>query len=514
MKTLVKRDYQERRINEVLDNIEDVKTIVSQLPTGGGKTVEFSQIALRYYFKHKRSVVIAVHRIELLNQAVKTITASGITPKVVTSKTRTFQYGCIYVCMVKSLTNRLHLIEDAGLVIIDECHVADFKQLHEIFDKAVIVGFTATPISATKKDPLKNYYSKIVVGPQINQLIADGHLAQNITRCPKEVIDYTQFEIDNRKGDFNERQMSDEYSKPRCVINTVYNYRKYCRPEKTIVFNVTKEHSKAVNDAFLDCGYNSRHLDSDASEEERAEILKWFAENDDAILNNVMIATVGFDEPTIRNVILNFSTLSLVKFLQCCGRGGRRLPDKDSFNIIDMGGNCIRFGDWNDDRDWESLFYDPPIPGNGVAPVKTCPNCECLVYASTMVCNNLTANGEVCGYEWERKEKALEKIMEEMVVITRHIDIPKLISKNKAKHDYYTFLDMGIEVVRSLYAAFPEPSEGYIIKAFDKYYNMCIQWYRDTLAGKDGNILDISDSQWHITRAKNHFNNLIKKMKP
>ena len=73
-----------------------------------------------------------------------------------------------------------------------------------------------------------------------------------------------------------------------------------------------------------------------------------------------MIATVGFDEPTVINILLNFSTLSVVKFIQCCGRGGRPIDEdlalrlgvepKSFFNIIDMGGNCIRFGDWNDDR--------------------------------------------------------------------------------------------------------------------------------------------------------------------
>ncbi|MBK7345805.1 MAG: hypothetical protein IPI98_02525 [Chitinophagaceae bacterium] len=95
--------------------------------------------------------------------------------------------------------------------------------------------------------------------------------------------------------------------------------------------------------------------------------------------------------------------LSLTKFIQCCGRGGRVIDEdfierfhsdypyelslKNHFNIIDLGGNYERFGDWSDDRNWKSIFYNPERAGDGIAPVKTCPSCEGLLHAAKKVCD-------------------------------------------------------------------------------------------------------------------------------
>ncbi|TXI13270.1 MAG: hypothetical protein E6Q68_01790, partial [Polynucleobacter sp.] len=277
----------------------------------------------------------------------------------------------------------------------------------------------------------------------------------------------------------------------------------FCFGKKTIIFNVNIEHSKAVNDALVFCGHNSRHLDSNS--EDREEILEWFSKTPNAILCNVMIATVGFDEPTIENVILNFSTLSLVKFIQCCGRGSRKLEWKNYFNIIDMGGNAIRFGDWSDDRDWEYIFNNPDQPGEGVAPVKTCPECEGIVHAATRVCNLTNIKGEICGYEFERKKVKEEQDLSESVVITKGIDIEYLVKKNRNKYDYFTFMQMAEGVVRNMHEQNSEITEEIYEKYFNAYYGLCIVWYRDTLAGKNGGLMDITDSQWHIKRAKANF---------
>jgi len=499
------------------------------LPTGGGKTVCFAQLAMDFEREFNKSVLVLVHRVELLKQAAETFRKmTKADPCLITSKSSEFKFARVYIGMVESTMSRLHLLHNVGMVIIDECHIQNFNKVHEIFKNEYIVGVTATPKSASKKDPLKNYYKCIVCGPQISELIDLGFLAQNVTRCPKDIVDATKFEIDRMKGDYNERQMSDEYRLPHHVVNVVKNYDRFCLGGKTLVFNVTIEHSKKVNDMFVLCGYNSRHLDSNCSEQERADMIQWFKETEDAILNNVMIATVGFDEPTIKNIILNFSTLSLVKYIQCAGRGGRVVDDefinrfqadypyeleqKNYFNIIDMGGNCIKFGDWNDDRDWEYIFDNPDLPGNGVAPVKTCPQCEGLVHAATMICPLQDEHGDFCGYQFQRKKRMEEQDMEEVILITKGIDIDKLIGKHRKKYEYYTFFELGVDVVKLMIEKYGRnPSENTVNRYFKIYYRLCINWYNKTLAHLEDHMEDISDSAWHIKRAKINFNNLIKK---
>lgn len=523
------RDYQFLQIDRIWDYILQDKDICAQLPTGGGKTVEFTLLTQRYFrtFTDK-SVLITVHRKELMAQAAKTIKEMlDIDACLITADTKHYKVSRVYIAMVGSLEARLHLLlSNIGLVIIDECHVANFNKIHEIFTEALILGFSATPVSTSKKKPLKDYYDVIVVGPQINELIALGFLSQNITRCPKDIVDSTKLEISRINGDYDEKKMSMEFRKPRFVGNVVKSYHKYCRGKKTIVFNVTIEHSKEVCEQFVLCGYNARHLASD-NESERDEILKWFKETEDAILCNVMIATVGYDEPTVRNIILNFSTLSIVKFIQCSGRGGRVINEewinkfhqdypyevqlKSSFNIIDLGGNTTRFGDWNDDRDWNRLFHYPGSPANGIAPKKTCPDCEGLVAASATLCTCLDSKGNACLHEFVRKKSLVEQDLEEMILITKGINIEDVIKKNSNKYSYYTFLNMATDVVKEMYMAHPEPEEHHKVKYFKAYYLLCIDWYKKTLA--NDTLSDITHDSWHIKRAKNNFNNLIEKYK-
>lgn len=527
------REYQSKHIDAVVSELPVYRSVLAQMPTGGGKTVEFAIIAQRYIRSFvetsSKAVLVLVHRQELMQQAAKTIKEiCGIDATLITSEQKKFIVNRVYIGMVDSTISRLDLIHNVGLVIIDECHVANFNKMHNVFLEELIIGFSATPIATSKKEPLNKYYKCIITGPQIKELIELGFLAQNITRCPKEVVDATKFSIDSLKGDYNERQMSTEYRLPKFVTNVIKNYHKYCYGEKTIVFNVNIEHSREVAECFRACGFNAKHLASD-NEAERAEILQWFKETEDAILCNVMIATVGFDEPTVRNIIVNFATLSLVKFIQCCGRGGRIIDEefiekyhsyykyqlklKSTFNIIDLGANYVRFGDWNDDRDWDYIFHNPERAKDGIAPCKTCPECEGLVHAAATICNLTNEKGEVCGYEFERIKTPEEMDLEEMIMITKGINIDDLMRKNKSKYEYYTMLDMGHEAVMGLLKEHPKPSEGKKQLAFRAYYAKCCDWWVKFMAVKREyqNKQSIEHCAWHIKRAKNNFDTILAK---
>jgi hypothetical protein len=43
------------------------------------------------------------------------------------------------------------------------------------------------------------------------------------------------------------------------------------------------------------------------------------------------------------------------------GRGSRRLPNKKSFTIIDLGNNTERFGEWHAPLDWQLIFDKPEV---------------------------------------------------------------------------------------------------------------------------------------------------------
>lgn len=518
-----KRDYQEKHISEVVDAIENHRTVVAQLPTGGGKTVEFGEIVKMYLRNHidieMGPTLILVHREELLYQAAKSVKEIlGFEPCLITSDTDRFWIARVYIGMVESTMSRLHMIVNPSLIIIDECHIQNFNKVHKFFKNAKILGWSATPISASKKEPLKNYYSRIICGPQIKQLIKDGYLSQNITRAPDNGIDLNTFQYDRLIGDYNQRQLAQTYSMSNNIEQCINKYWDFCLHKKTLIFNVNIEHSKEVNRYFNVCGIPSKHLDSNSKD--RAEIFEWFKTTPNAVLNSVMIPTMGFDEPTVEAVMLNFSTLSLVKFIQTCGRGSRIIDEyfiekfqhdypyplklKSTFDIIDMGSNWKNFGDWNDERNWERLFWYPDLPGDGVAPVKTCHSCKALVHAAVRMC-------PYCEYIFPKKP-GQQIDMEEMILITKGIDVNALTERSEKKYKYYPFFALAVDVVQTMQETYgKEPSQNVIDRFFRIYFNLCVEWYSKSLGKEEDEIDDISNSMWHINKAKNNFNSLILK---
>jgi superfamily II DNA or RNA helicase len=513
------RPYQTEQVNQAIREVSLKRKVLIQLPTGGGKTYEFAMIAKRYIDKIEKSVLVIVHREELMNQAKSTLEFfTGKKCRLIDRTTKKRYDSEIYIAMIDSLINRLDLITNVGLIIIDEAHIASFNKIHEFFGEELLLGFTATPISSSLKRPINGFYSSIVTGPQISELIKNRYLAQNVTRIPKNLIDKSKFEVDKMTGDFKEKYVADEYSRAPNIANTVKAYDRYCKGEKTLIFNVNIDHSKMVDQILNIIGVNSRHIDAGSSsrpsirpgfKSEREEILDWFKYSEDAVLNNVMIVTVGFDEPTVLNIILNFDTMSLTKYIQCSGRGGRKIPGKDYFRIIDMGSNWTRFGDWSDDRDWNEIFNNPAKAGTGMAPYKTCPQCEGLIHASLMTCPLINEVGEICGYNFDKGVAKEEIKIDDWVVVTEAIVEENKINKDVTESTFFS--DEADRIIDNMLSKSSSLSQDRTSKAFSEYYGSLCNWWRKEMANRnDSNIKDITSSAWHIRRARGNFDVRLK----
>lgn len=485
---------QERLVNGLAKKLFDgIRKVVGQQPTGGGKTVIFANISHRYIQRSDKNVLILVHRKELLKQTRKTLyNAFEIECHSIVAGTKYVPPCRVYVAMVETAYRRIEKIKNIGLVIIDEAHIASFNKVHEHYPDQYIIGFTATPLSSSKKRPMNIFYEDIVCGASIKELIEEGLLCQNITYAPKETVD--RLELEKKGNDFDDHSMSIAFSKPKYIHNTVTAYEKYDKGAKAIVFNVGVDHSKEVAKAFTEAGYNCRHLDSNTSDVERDRILLWFKNTPGAILCNVGIATVGFDEPTIECVIVNKATMSMPLWLQMCGRGSRTSEGKKIFTIIDMGGNWAVHGDWNQDRDWQRIFFNPPKPGEeGVAPVKSCPKCEAIIHASISICPH-------CQYEYPPKEITVEQELSEFVQVTKNIDVLKIIEQNKDKKEYYAFFKIGKDLA--------EQAKNTVANMSDENANFILQKY-DELARVWTKNHKKRYNKWHQELAKDHlFNEL------
>lgn len=359
--------FQEKTVSTILDEFENNDenfNLLYQLPTGGGKTVIFSEITRRYIEKFGKKVLILTHRIELSVQTSKQLNNIRVANKIINSEVKKLsdedkQLSC-YIAMVETLNNRLtedeNFLEGVGLVIVDEAHYNSFRKIFQYFLNANILGVTATPLSSNKSLPLKDNYNKLIVGECISSLIDSGYLSSAETFTYD--VNLHGLKI-GTNGDFTVSSSEVVYGNHFMQEKLLFAYEEVAVGQKTLIFNSGIETSIRVEETFKKRGFKIRHLDSTFSDKDRKDVLEWFKVTPDAILTSVGILTTGFDEPTVKVIILNRATRSLTLYHQMIGRGSRKLPNKSEFKIIDLGNNVRRFGIWQDFINWQDAFRFP-----------------------------------------------------------------------------------------------------------------------------------------------------------
>jgi len=372
------RPYQLGAVDEIRAAFKDSKRVVLCLPTGAGKTVVFSEIVRRVLEKGRR-VAIVTHRRELLSQAGKLNRCN--------------------ILMVETLNNQIKrgkvVLSSYDLLVIDEAHIGNFRKILEGFD-GFVIGATATPIS---KPPMAQSYSKLINSVGIGELIAQGYLCNPITYAMHPV---DTSKIASRMGEFTAQGLDDAFNRPKVYEGVVQEYVKRWKDKKAIVFCVNIEASINTAEAFAkELGEGRVYcVHSKQSAIERADLIEEFTASKYGILVNCGIATTGFDCPDIQVVVVNRATKSVALWLQMVGRGSRPTANKSAFTILDFGENVHRLGFWQEARDWGKAFAgEQNKKGQGVAPVKDCPCCGAVLYASARFC-------EFCGEVFATEKKA------------------------------------------------------------------------------------------------------------
>lgn len=358
--------YQIEDVNKIFKVLHEKQHdyhLLYQLPTGGGKTVIFSEITRRFINEFNENVLVLTHRIELCKQTSKMLKHFNVKNKIIDSDIKIadeeHEVNC-YVAMVETLNNRLNddkfNIKNIGLVIIDEAHFNSFTKIFKFYENCFFLGVTATPLSSNIKEPMYGNYNSLITGASIHDLIQNNYLSRP---------NYTHYNIGlgmlkvGANGDYTVKSSDDLYASADMLNKTLKAYYETSLNKKTLIFNNGIKTSLEVYDTFKKANLPVKHLDHSYTNEERRDILKWFKHTPNAIITSVSILTTGFDEPTIESIILNRATRSIALYFQMIGRGSRLLPNKNSFQITDLGNNIVRFGFWHDPMDWHYIFKYP-----------------------------------------------------------------------------------------------------------------------------------------------------------
>lgn len=386
------RDYQDNAVSKTYNAFRKNKKVIMSLPTGGGKTVIFAAITKRAVDKGN-SVTILVHRIELVKQTFNMLLNFGITANLIVAGQKT-QPGRVNIAMVETFNKRYrHCINDLGidLLIVDEAHIGNFRKLIKPFDKYVL-GVSASPIAASRTDPLNSYFGDIVVPIQIGELIGMGYLSRGITYS----IDYDFGQLKKRAGEFTEASLLKEFRKPVLYEGAIEFYEKYCSGQKAMCFCVNVEHSELTAQDFWNAGHRSAHVDGKTPQDERNHRITGYTHGTTDVLCNCGITTTGFDHVHTRCIIQNYATTQLAKKVQTEGRGGRIFQDlkniftqkKDTFIIIDLGRNYARHGLYGQPIDWEGIFHQPSRATNPKEDKKLieCDKCAAIIKITNPKC--------------------------------------------------------------------------------------------------------------------------------
>ena len=322
------------------------------LPTGGGKTVVAANIIRRAAEAGKR-VLILTHRREILKQ---------------TSFKLPFDHGLIqaglnidldYPIQIASIqtlwarcirTDKVPL-PAADVIIVDEAHhiaARTWRLILEAYPSARRIGMSATPCRSHGRG-LGNYFTKIIEGPQIPELIKLKHLVPTIYYAPANP---DLRGVETRQGDYVVSQLSDRMNRADLVGDIVSNWHKHGQRRKTLVFCVDVAHSVHVRDEFLKSDVRAEHVDGSTPKTERDAILARLAAGETEVVSNCMVLTEGFDLPTIGCIVLARPTKQIGLFRQMAGRGLRPAPDKTNLILIDHSGAVFRHGLLEDKIEW------------------------------------------------------------------------------------------------------------------------------------------------------------------
>jgi superfamily II DNA or RNA helicase len=388
------RDYQVNA-KDLIKNffVRGHKRVVLCMPTGAGKTVTFAFMVMEATKKGKKCMILC-DRKELISQAQDKLRHFGIDSIAINPKWKG-QTGLCYVASVDTLRNRE--IPEIDLLIVDEAHKSSFDStLLRIHESVFVIGATATPIRKGNQKSLSDFYTQIVEPITIKQLLDQKHLVN--ARIFSNKLDMS--DVSKKMGEFDSKEMFKKFDTPTLYDKVVENYIKYANNTKAICFCVNVAHSLETTAQFNRHGIKAIHLDGTTPHHEREQIIKDFQKGKFQILCNCSVLTTGFDEPSIETVIVNRATLSLELWLQMIGRGSRLFPNKEIFQILDMGGNVHRHGFYDDVRKWS---LQKKAKQQGVAPTKQCKCCDSIVPASAVIC-------QYCGAEFPVKEKEKKEV--------------------------------------------------------------------------------------------------------
>lgn len=333
------REPQTIVFNKIKDELrKGHKRILINAPTGYGKTILSYQICKDAIAKKNR-VLFTSHRIGLAEQSRDKF--ESLKPSFLQGNSEGyFENYELLVATIQTLTNTD--IADPKIIIIDEVHfgfeTGFIQNLFTRFPNAIFLGLSATPVD--NKDFLLDGFDSIIDDYQTIDLINLGWLTPFKIYSPVN-FDLSNVKMSSNTKDYQEKSLNEEIVKQDINKSIIERYIELGEQRKFICFGVNKIHCFELQKEFELKGIITDVITADTSKKNRDLIYERYAKGVSKGLISIEILTAGFDDPTVKCVIIACPTKSWKKYIQICGRGIRLLGQTIDESIANGKSDCI-----------------------------------------------------------------------------------------------------------------------------------------------------------------------------
>jgi superfamily II DNA or RNA helicase len=338
-------DFQVRAIDGAWEKLEDNRSPMTVIYTGGGKTFCLSLIAREWprHFKLSKRILVLAHRDEIVRQNRAELEA--ITGEQVGLEKADAWAGDERIVSASVQTLRGARLErwkssDFGLVIVDECHHVvskSWRAITDYFSGAKLLGYTATPRRGDEK-ALGLVFDSVACIYELADAIADKK------RPPFVVKKISIKEIDlsacrkNKEGDFNKEDLDAAMAVEEALHGVVDATLKESGDRRTIVFTTSVENAHRLAEIFnryrTAC---AMAVDGETETDERRRIIASHQRGEFQYLVNVGITTEGYNDERISCVSMGRPSSSRLLIEQMIGRA--RAVGSENALVIEFTGN-------------------------------------------------------------------------------------------------------------------------------------------------------------------------------
>lgn len=359
MSNISLREYQEIDITNIESAWQDYRSVIYQLPTGGGKSVVVSKIVSDY---KKENILILAHKRRLLTQLKGHLSKVNIKAGLMYASVAENTDSNIVIASIRTVVKdaRLEILlqRNWDRVIIDEARHSRTGSYDKVLDALLeahpnyrLLGVDATPYRKDKKRLDKHFQYMVCSTENTASLIAKGYLSSYRTYVAP--IGEIEEEVSEVANDYQQQQLSQYMRKDTYLNYVVDTYKQYGEDRQAIVFAVDIDHSRALKEKFLQKGESSVEcIDSSMGQETIDAIVANYEDGRIKILINVEMLTEGVDLPDTGCVVGARPTKSLTLYLQMVGRGTRLKSDGSDLIVIDCCGWTEDFGQLSSSKHW------------------------------------------------------------------------------------------------------------------------------------------------------------------